>query len=174
MNFRLLTLLAVLSVAALLRAADTKPLEAVSKVDLARYAGTWYELARTPNRWEADCIGNVRVEYTMGKDGKLGIRNECKKKNGKVQTAKGYAKKGDSTSKLRLTFFWPFFADYWIIELDPDYKFAVIGEPKRRNLWLLGRSADVDPATYDAMVRHAAAKGYDVSRLVRTPQSPAL
>ncbi len=125
-----------------------KPLQAVPKVDLKRYAGDWYEFARTPNRFEKSCAGDVTAHYRLQADGKIGVRNECRKVDGKLEVAKGKAHVVDpvSDAKLRVSFFWPFSFAYWIIGLDEQYRWAVVGEPGRKNLWILSRSANLESA----------------------------
>ncbi len=148
-------------------------LQTVERVDLARYAGRWYEVARMPNLYENGCATQVVIDYTLRPDGRLGIRNECLKSNGKPDLGEGYARVGASTAKLRVTFVWPFSLDYWIIDLDAVYRYAAVGEPRRRDLWILSRTPALDPAEFEAIVRRAAQQGYDVSRLVRI-NAPAM
>lgn len=152
---------------------ERPPLQTVKQVDLNRYSGRWYEIARTPNRFEDDCVGDVRVLYEMQPDGKLHLSNECRKHNGKTESAHGYANvvEPGTGSKLRVTFFWPFFANYWIIELDPEYKYAVVGEPDRKYLWIISRTPQMDATTYNELIRKIASHGYDVGRISKTPQS---
>ncbi len=147
------------------------PLTTVARVDLERYSGWWYEIARTPNRFENGCVGNVKVYYNQRPDGKFGVHNECLKKDGGKEISNAYAKAADGTnSKLRVTFFWPFWADYWVIDLDEDYRYAVVGEPDRKYLWILSRTPAVDPELYRQIVQRIAEKGYDASKIVATRQ----
>lgn len=165
-------LLASFSVGA---SAQEKPLEVVPSVDLARYAGKWYEIARLPNRFQRDCSGNVTATYTLRPDGKIQVLNQCTDKSGKVKSARGTARLvggREPNTKLKVSFFWPFRGDYWIIDLDPDYRWAVVGEPRRRYLWVLSREPQMSEETYEAIVRRAAEKDFDVSRLIRTAQTP--
>ncbi len=151
------------------------PLETVSSVDLNRYMGDWYEIARTYNRFEAHCVGDVKVHYELLPDGRMGLTNKCSERHGKTDAAHGYAKIVDPVShaKLRVTFFWPFFADYWIIDLDKDYRYAVVGEPDRNYLWVISRTPELEQQTYEAILKWIAEHGYDVSRIQKTPQSAA-
>lgn len=151
------------------------PLLTVPQVDLNRYVGDWYEIARTPNRYESHCGGAVKVHYELLPDGRMGVKNACKQRDGKTDTAHGRANIADpvSKSKLRVTFFWPFFGDYWIIDLDKDYRYAVVGEPERKYLWIISRSAQIDPKLYEAILKRIAEHGYDTSKITRTPQSDA-
>jgi apolipoprotein D and lipocalin family protein len=161
--------------AAMLPARDTQPLKTVDSVDLQRYAGDWYEIARYPNRFQRDCDSDVHVRYMLQGSGKLSIRNECRKANGKPDIANGTAKVVDrkSSAKLKVTFFWPFYGDYWIIDLDPRYRYAVVGEPGRKYLWILSRSKELDQESYQHILQRAAENGYDTSKLVKTKQSLA-
>jgi apolipoprotein D and lipocalin family protein len=150
--------------------AAAEPLTTVASVDLARYAGTWYEAARTPNWFQKKCVGDVRATYTQEGPEKVRVVNECREANGKTSTAKGSAKVGGSTAKLRVTFFWPFYGDYWVLELDPEYRWVVVGEPGRKYLWILTREPNPSDELVQRLTELAAKKGYDVSKLVRTPK----
>jgi apolipoprotein D and lipocalin family protein len=149
-----------------------QPLSTVSSVDLKRYVGTWYEIARYPNRFQRKCTGDVTAKYALRDDGKVDVLNSCSE-GGKLNQAKGTAKVADSqtNSKLRVTFFWPFYGDYWILDLAPDYSYAVVGEPKRQYLWILSRSPRMDAPTYDKLLEKIRSLGYDPAGLVKTAQS---
>lgn len=161
--------------AAMLPARDTHPLKTVDSVDLQRYAGDWYEIARYPNRFQKDCDSDVHVRYMLQGSDKLTVRNECRKANGKPDIANGTAKVVDpkSNAKLKVTFFWPFYGDYWIIDLDPRYRYAVVGEPGRKYLWILSRAKELDQESYQHILQRVAENGYDASKLVKTKQSVA-
>ncbi len=148
------------------------PLETVAKVDLKRYTGRWYEIARYPNRFERKCDGNVTADYTQRADGKISVVNTCTTRDGKTAQSKGWAKIVDpkSDAKLKVTFFWPFFGDYWILELGPQYDYVVVGEPSRKYLWILSRTATMDDRLYAEVTGRLAAKGYDAGKLERTRQ----
>src|SRR5512133_1315664 len=157
---------------ALAYAESSSDLTTVPAVDLNRYVGRWYEIARYPNRFQKQCAGDVTATYAAAEDGKIEVLNSCRNKDGKNETARGRAKLADrnSKAKLRVTFFWPFYGDYWIIGLDPEYRWAVVGEPSRKYLWILSRSPRMDEPDYRRVVSIAREKGYDPSRLVPTPQ----
>lgn len=144
------------------------PLNTVPKVELDRYVGRWYEVARYPNRFERDCARDVTAEYSLQENGKIRVVNSCTKQDGKRKQAKGSAKIVDkaSNAKLKVTFFWPFYGDYWIIDLDPEYRWAVIGEPKRQFLWILGRTPTLEASTMQDILSRLASRGYDASRLI--------
>jgi apolipoprotein D and lipocalin family protein len=150
------------------------PLRTVASVDLTRYSGTWYEIARYPNRFQRDCQSDTMAEYTLRKDGKVQVVNSCRQKDGKTKTARGTAKVADkkTNAKLKVTFFWPFYGDYWVIGLSPDYRYAIVGEPKRRYLWVLSRTPEMDETTYQKILEQIRAAGYDPEKLIKTPQSP--
>jgi apolipoprotein D and lipocalin family protein len=154
-------------------AGQEKPLQVVPRVDLDRYLGTWYEIATIPQRFQKDCVG-VTATYTLRDDGKIGVLNTCRKKtlDGELKTAKGKAWVVDkeTNAKLKVQFFWPFRGDYWIIELDPDYQYAVVGHPDRKYLWILSRTPHMDEALYQDLMQRIANKGYDLSLIKRTLQ----
>lgn len=149
------------------------PLEVVPFVDLARYVGRWYEISRYPNRFQEGCVGS-RATYTLRSDGKIGVLNECLEDSfsGKLRNAKGTAKVVDTNSnaKLKVSFFWPFYGDYWIIDLGKDYEYAVVGHPGRIYLWILSRTKNMDEKLYREILERLKANGYDTSRLIRTQQ----
>jgi apolipoprotein D and lipocalin family protein len=149
------------------------PLRTVPSVDLGRYMGTWYEIARYPNRFQRKCEGDTTAKYSLLKDGKIEVVNSCRKRDGKLATSKGTAKVVDtkSNARLKVTFFWPFSGDYWIIGLGRNYDFAVVGEPSRKCVWILSRTPEMSPAQYNEAVRIVRDAGYDPSRLIRTSQA---
>jgi apolipoprotein D and lipocalin family protein len=157
------------------------PLPTQDWVDLERYAGRWYEIARLPNRFQEQCAGDVVASYTLRPDGRVTVVNECRKKDGTVTRAEGVARRAEEkgpASRLKVRFapaflsFLPFvWGDYWIVELDRDYRYAVVGDPSRRYLWILSRQPEMDAATYEQLANRASGMGFDASRLLRTPQS---
>jgi len=149
--------------------------QTVASVDLERYAGEWHEVARFVNdfedAWGQRCV-NVNATYTLQSDGGFRIRNTCNDalKEGREEVSEGWGRAADgSGSKLRVTFFWPFSADYWIIGLDQDYHWAVVGSPSRRYLWILSRTPTLSADDYTYAEHVAAAQGFDVTKLVKTP-----
>jgi apolipoprotein D and lipocalin family protein len=151
----------------------SNPLSVVPYVDLNRYTGVWYEIARYPNSFQEGCVGS-RATYTLRDDGKISVLNECYDKtfNGKIMSAKGRAWVVDkeTNAKLKVSFFWPFAGDYWIIELGKNYEYAVIGHPKRKYLWILSRSKEMEGDVYKAILSRLREKQYDTSRLIKTLQ----
>lgn len=151
------------------------PLPTVAKVDLQRYAGTWYEIASYPHRFQKGCTAS-RAVYTLHADGTVGVYNECRegKPDGPLKSVTGKARVVDagSNARLEVTFFWPFWGDYWIIGLDEDYRWAVVGHPSRDYLWILSRTPTLDEDLYRRIVGRLPALGYDAARLQRTVQLP--
>lgn len=154
-------------------AAASKPLEVVPRVDVPRYLGTWYEIATIPQRFQRGCVG-VTAHYSLRADGDIDVVNVCRKDrlDGKERSVRGKAWIVDRTTnaKLKVRFFWPFSGAYWIIELDKDYEWAVVGHPNRNYLWILSRTPQMDAGVYDELIRRIAAKGYDTSRVKKTLQ----
>lgn len=150
-----------------------EPLTVVDNVDLQRYVGTWYEIARYPASFQEGCVGSS-AEYSLRDDGKIQVINQCHDESfdGPLRKVEGTARvvDKDTSAKLKVTFFWPFEGDYWIIDLDENYRWAVIGEPRRSYLWILSRTPTLDESIYQAILSRLPAKGYDPSRLQRTPQ----
>jgi len=149
------------------------PLEVVPEVDLARYMGTWYEIARFPNRFEEGCVA-AKATYTLRENGTVDVLNECRidRLDGTLKTARGAARVVDraTNAKLKVTFFWPFYGKYWIIDLGDDYDYAVVGHPARKYLWILSRKPAMNDVLYGRLLETLSTKGYDVSRLVKTSQ----
>jgi apolipoprotein D and lipocalin family protein len=158
------------------------PLEVVPAVDLHRYAGTWYEIARLPNWFQKKCAGDVTATYVLLNDGTLKVVNRCLKEDGTITEAVGRAKlarDGNQSAKLKVRFapavlsFLPFvWGDYWIIDLAPDYSYAVVGEPARKYLWVLSRTPVMDEATLQGVLDRVKLQGYDLSGLIRTRYTP--
>jgi lipocalin/uncharacterized protein YbjT (DUF2867 family)/ligand-binding SRPBCC domain-containing protein len=175
-----------LAAAAMLRPAAAHaqtppPVRAVPSVDLERYAGDWFEIARFPNRFQRQCAGDVRASYTRRPDGRIDVVNRCRTADGETE-ARGIARIVDEQSfaklKVRFAPAWLSFipavwGDYWIIGLAPDYSWAVVGEPGRDYLWILARAPQLDDESIAAARSAARASGYDVERLVQTPQTGA-
>jgi apolipoprotein D and lipocalin family protein len=150
-------------------------LPTVQHVDLARYVGTWYEIASFPQRFQRGCTA-TKATYTSRADGDIDVLNRCRKGSldGKEDSAKGRARVVDRTTnaKLEVSFFRPFWGDYWIVDLGQNYEYAVVGHPSRDYLWILSRTPTMDPPVYDAIVARLQGHGYEVERLQRTLQPP--
>ncbi len=174
--------LIIVSTQTLLMADDNnRSLQVVPSVDLVRYTGRWYELARLPNSFQKDCSGEVVATYSLLEQGELKVVNECRKTNGQVEQAEGRARLADKNgpnSKLKVRFAPAFLSwlpavwgDYWIIDLAPDYSYSVVGTPDRKYFWILSRTPQMEPATYQRLLEKAAGAGFDVARIVRTSQA---
>lgn len=165
-------LAALLAVSPALHAAE--PLEPVPDLDINRYSGTWYEIARLPNRFEDQCVGDITATYTPLQSGRIRVVNACRNKDGEIEAVTGQARPaGDHPAKLEVRFapawlgWLPFvWADYWVVALDEDYQWAIVGEPDRDYLWFLTRKPAVDQATFDDLRARATAMGYDLGELV--------
>ncbi len=149
------------------------PLETVPHVDLERYTGTWYEIARFPQRFQRGCTATTAT-YSLRDDGKIAVENRCRKgtPEGELDRSEGVARVVDaeSNAKLEVSFFGPFWGDYWIIDLGDDYEYAVVGHPSRDYLWILSRTPTLDPDVYRGILRRLEQQGYDTGKLVRTVQ----
>jgi apolipoprotein D and lipocalin family protein len=149
------------------------PLPTVSNVDLHKYMGKWYEIASFPNKFQKGCTCTT-AEYDL-QDDYVRVTNTCRKDsvNGKTDQAvgKAWVVDGSNNAKLKVSFFWPFKGDYWIIDLAADYSYAVVGNPARTYLWILCRTPRMDDATYAGIVKRVAEKGFDPSLLRRTEQA---
>jgi apolipoprotein D and lipocalin family protein len=149
--------------------ASLPPPATVPSVDLARYSGDWYEIESFPAWFQRGCAG-TKASYTPAPDGRIRVVNTCTRGQKSVSIA-GSARvvRGSNNSKLKVRFFWPFEGDYWILELDPAYRWAAVGHPNRQYLWILARDPQLDPAELAGIRAKLAAKGYDINRLRRTP-----
>jgi apolipoprotein D and lipocalin family protein len=161
-------------------AAPQAPPRTVDAVDLRRYVGTYYEIARFPNRFQKQCAGNVTATYALRSDGRLDVVNRCKKDDGTVTEARGVARRAardTSNARLQVRFApgWlsllpQVWGDYWVIGTGPDYSYAVIGNPAREFLWILSRVPQMPAVEYQQALEIARRNGYDVNRLVKTRQ----
>ncbi|MDD1746600.1 MAG: lipocalin family protein [Methanomassiliicoccales archaeon] len=148
-------------------------LKTVEYVDVKRYMGTWFEIARFPQRFEKGLVG-ITANYTLLPDGKVSVLNSGYKQdfNGNLKTIKGKAQVVDTATnaKLKVSFFWPFTADYWILELGKDYEYAAVGEESRKYLWILSRTPQMDETVYNGLLKRLQDQGFDISRLERNLQ----
>ena len=159
--------------------APPSPLTTIESLDVPRYMGTWYEIAKFPNAFQKKCVSATRAEYSMKADGTIQVVNRCKVLGGEFDEAIGTARQvGSATSpKLKVRFapawlsFLPFiWGDYWIIDLDPKMQLVAVSEPQRQYLWVLSRTARVEPAAYEALLGRLAQKGFDLHKLELTRQ----
>jgi apolipoprotein D and lipocalin family protein len=155
-------------------AADARALQPVRDLDLQRYAGVWHEIARLPNRFEDKCVGDITATYTPREDGGIRVVNACRKADGDTSSVVGEARQaGTLASQLEVRFApkWlsllPFvWADYWVIALDKDYQWALVGEPDRKYLWILSREPQLDEKTFEGLKARARGLGYELDELV--------
>jgi apolipoprotein D and lipocalin family protein len=162
--------------------AQVPPVQSVPSVDVQRYAGQWFEQTRLPHFFQSGCLGDVVVNYRVQPDASIEVVNRCREANDKINQVQGraVAASGDTSgARLKVSFLpswlqWvPFTdADYWVVMLAADYRYAVVSEPSRKYLWVLSRVPVMDAATYDAVLAELKLKGYPVEGLIRTPQRP--
>lgn len=171
---------AVVSVLLLLAGcASAPPVDAprtVAAVDLDRYAGLWHEVARFPNSFQdgsgVSCA-DTTAAYSARPDGRVGVANRCRNAAvagapERVAEGRAYVVEGSNGARLRVSFFWPFHGDYWVLGLSPDYRWAVVGYPRREYLWVLSRTPEMAPADWDAALAVARREGFDTAKLRRT------
>jgi len=148
-------------------------LKTVEYVDVKRYMGTWFEIAKFPQRFEKGLVG-ITANYTLLPNGKVEVLNSGYKEdfNGKLKTIKGKAWVADTATnaKLKVSFFWPFAGNYWILELGKDYEYAVVGDKSRKYLWILARTSQMDEAAYNGLLERVQDMGFDISKLEKIPQ----
>ena len=171
-------LLALAVMAPQVQAQDTTTVTAIDSLDLNRYAGQWYEIARFPNEFQLKCVANVAARYTLLANGEVEVLNTCRVSDGTTDSAIGrakLAKKDGPTSKLKVRFapailgWLPMvWGDYWVLDITDSYDAVLVGTPDREYLWVLSRTPELDPATYQRLVDTAARQWFDVGRLVRT------
>lgn len=148
--------------------------------DVDRYLGRWYELGRFPNRFQEKCVGDVVADYVARSDGRIDVHNSCTAAAGPTQSSgvarQAHADGPASVLQVRFAPAWLSFlpavwGDYWVIDVDADYSTAVVGTPDRAYLWILSRTPRIDMPTWSRLLDAARRQGFDVARLVRTPQS---
>ena len=152
---------------------NMKTLKTVKNVDLNRYIGQWYEIARYEHRFQKGCFG-CKATYSLRDDGKITVVNECfdKSFSGKFRSVKGKAWVVDkeTNAKLKVSFFWPFSGDYWIIDLGQNYEYAVVGHPGRKYLWILSRTPEMDENIYNEILTRLENQDYDTTKLLKSDQ----
>ena len=157
------------------------PLNTIAALDVQRYMGTWYEVAKYPNKFQKKCLAETRADYSLQPEGTIKVTNRCKKADGGVDEAIGEARQiGMATSpKLQVRFAPVWLAriplvwgNYWVIDLDPGYQLVAVSEPKREFLWVLSRAPTVNPEAYNALLARLKTQGFELERLERTKQAP--
>ena len=148
--------------------ANAQLLQTVAHVDVAKYAGKWFEIASFPQRFHKGCTCTT-AEYTATDKGYIIVENRCNKDsvNGKESYIKGKAfiEENSGNAKLKVQFFWPFKAKYWIIDLADDYSYAVVSHPNKKYLWILSRTQTMNEITYTQITNRLKEKGFDLSKL---------
>ena len=161
-------------------AQEPGPVRIVDAVDLDRYVGDWFEVARLPNRFQRDCAGDVRARYTRRADGRLDVLNRCRTADGSLTEAHGVARVVDPRTSARLkvrfapavlSFLPMVWGDYWVLGLAGDYSWAVVGSPDRKYLWILSRTPAMEVERYEAAVAVARANGFATGEMMKTRQS---
>jgi apolipoprotein D and lipocalin family protein len=152
---------------------QAQTLQTVPTVDLKKYAGKWYEIASYPQYFQKGCHCTT-AEYTLSEKGYVIVENRCNKDsvNGKESYIKGkaFVEEGSGNAKLKVQFFWPFKASYWIIDLATDYSYAVVSHPNKKYLWILSRTSKMDDIVYQEIIDKLKSKGFDLSKLQKTKQ----
>lgn len=150
------------------------PVASVSHVDLNRYVGKWYEIASFPMFFQRQCIGDTTAQYARTPEGNVSVINRCRTKTGFDEVhGNAIVVQGTGNARLKVSFFWPFRAAYWVIGLDADYRWAVVGNPNRKYLWVLSRTPQLPRDLLDAALKSAEAQGFDLAKLRYTPQEIA-
>lgn len=150
------------------------PIRTVETLDVPRYMGTWYEVSKYPNWFQAKCVSNTSADYSLHPDGTVQVINRCRRASGEMDEAIGTARQvGPAKLKVRFAPWWlgwlpTVWGDYWVIDLDPSYQLVAVSEPKREYLWVLARTPQVDPQAYQALLSRLQAQGFDLSKLETT------
>jgi apolipoprotein D and lipocalin family protein len=154
--------------------AEPAPLQTVPSVDVPRYMGTWHEIAKYPNWFQRKCASSTQATYTLQADGRVQVLNRCKTDKSEWTEALGAARQigGPSSSRLKVRFapewlsFIPLvWGDYWVIDLDPNYQWVVVSEPKREYLWILSRTPQIPAAIYQDLLGKLHDRGFDLKRI---------
>lgn len=149
------------------------PVTSVEALDMDRYAGQWHEIAHLPVSFQKKCVGDITATYSLRADGRISVHNACRVADGDRVAADGVARPVEGhPGQLQVRFVpdwlsWVplVWADYWVIALDPEYQWAVVGEPDRKYLWILSRSPTMDTALFGQLKARAEAMGYDLAPL---------
>ena len=175
------TCILILSLSAHGQSSDV-PVKTIPSLDVQRYLGAWYEIAKYPNWFQKKCVSNTKAVYSSRADGTLKVLNSCKTADGEVSEAEGTARQigAKDSPKLEVRFapawlsFIPMvWGDYWVIDLDPRYQVAVVSDPRREYLWILSRTPQLDKKVYEETLARIQAQQFDIRKLEPTPQVTA-
>ena len=159
------------------------PVKTIATLDVQRYLGTWFEIAKYPNWFQKKCISNTKAVYSARADGTLKVLNSCKTAEGELSEAEGTARQlgAKDSPKLEVRFapawlsFLPMvWGDYWVIDLDPQYQVAVVSDPRREYLWILSRTPQLDKKVYEDTLQRIQAQQFDVRKLELTTQASTI
>jgi apolipoprotein D and lipocalin family protein len=156
-------------------AAHAQPAAAVDRLDLGRFTGTWFEIARLPDKAQKHCVGGAFDMYTLGdKPGRFTLLTSCKLKDGTAQVRNLSGRRGKNSvdGKLKVTTLWPFSRKIWVLALAPDYGWALVGSQNHKTLWLLSRTATMAPDALQQAQAKAASEGFHIEKLETVPQTP--
>jgi apolipoprotein D and lipocalin family protein len=167
-KFAFFTFFSALLLVSIPALAQKKQPVAVASVDLQKYAGTWFEIARMPNKYQKKCVGNITAVYSRKPDGDLGVVNQCIGSDGLTQSYKSEAKVVDRATNAKFKGGW---GEYWIIDLDPKYQYAAVSDSKGETLWILGRVAKMSDTVYQGILRRIETMGFNPGKLNKTPQN---
>uniref|UniRef100_Q47EV3 Outer membrane lipoprotein Blc n=1 Tax=Dechloromonas aromatica (strain RCB) TaxID=159087 RepID=Q47EV3_DECAR len=149
--------------------AEMPAVQSVGQIDLARYIGKWYEIGAFPMFFQRQCIGDTTAEYSLKADGEIAVDNRCRTESGFDQAiGRAWVPETAKNAELKVSFFWPFRSDYWVIALDDSYRWAVVGNPNRKYLWLLSRTPRLPQAEIERALNSAKAQGYDLNQFKYT------
>ena len=160
--------------------AQTEPLQAVEKIELNKYLGTWHEVARKPLYFQRKCDSNVTANYSLNKNGNIKVDNSCYTKDGKFKQTIGeaFVQNAPSNSKLKVSFLPKIIrwlpvgrGDYWVLKIDENYETVLVGEPDKKYMWILSRSQHPQPEVVQEYLNYAESIGYDLSDVIKTKQT---
>ena len=159
--------------------AQESPVKTISSLDVPRYMGTWYEIAKFPNWFQKKCVSNTQAVYSVRPDGNLKVLNSCKTADGEISQAEGTARQVGASDSPRLevrfapawlSFLPMVWGDYWIVDLDSQYQVAAVSDPRREYLWVLSRTPQIDKKVYDALLQRLQNQQFDTRKLELTQQ----
>ena len=159
---------------ALTRKASAQSASAISNLDLNRYMGTWYEIARLPDKAQKNCVSNGIILFALAdKANRFQVVNSCQAKDGytNVRNASGKPANKSGDGKLKVSYTWPFSQKYWVLAVDPSYEWVLVGSPNHKLLWVLSRTATLSPDVLATIEAKAATQGFATSKLIISTQA---